>query len=158
MDDTVALQLIAFNQLYKELDGLYHRYAKYCGLSDAAFWVIYSVQESEGAYTQKELCAAWSYSKQTVNSALKSLESQGIIELIPVPGNRKNKQIFLTGPGKALAEKTVIPLMEAEKNAFGNMSDKERGEFLRLTKKHMTLLHTQINLLIKSPSEDASSK
>lgn len=93
MEDKITGKMILYNQFSKELDGLYHLYARKSGLSDTAFWILYSVEESQSVYTQKELCEDWSYSRQTVNSALKKLVEQEIIELRPLPGNRKNKQI-----------------------------------------------------------------
>lgn len=46
---------VAFNQLYKQMDELYHAYAKACGVPDTVFWLLYSLYEG-GAYTQHELC------------------------------------------------------------------------------------------------------
>ena len=150
MDHEVALQLSAFNKLYKELDELYHDFAKHCGISDCAFWILYSVQESVEPYTQKDLSEIWSFSRQTVNSALKNLEADDYIELVPLPGNRKNKEIVLTQKGKNYAEEHVMPLMEAEQNAFGKLTDEERSEFLRLTQKHISLLRTETNAILES--------
>ena len=31
-------------RLYKEDDGLYHRLAKHFGLSDSAFWIVYTLE------------------------------------------------------------------------------------------------------------------
>lgn len=145
MKDELFEKLIIYNQLFKELDQLYRSYAKCSGLSDTAFWIIYCIQEGSGTYTQKELCDDWSYSKQTVNSALKNLEQQNFIELIPSLDNRKNKQIFLTPSGIKLAEKIVLPLIEAEKNAFSGLGKENLNEFLKLTQKHNTLLHAEIS-------------
>lgn len=138
-------QLIEFNQLYKELDRLYHNYAKDCGLSDSILWILYSIYESKGIYTQKNLCELWSYNKQTVNSALKNLEANGFITLEAIPDNRKNKQIILTDSGNELIEQFIKPLMEAEQNSFRKMDDNERNEFLRVTKKYIDLLQAEIS-------------
>lgn len=148
MKDKMFEKLIIYNQLFKELDLLYHNYAKYSGLSDTAFWIIYSIQERSDAYTQKELCDNWSYSRQTVNSALKNLEQQQLIQLIPACDNRKNKQIFLTPLGNALAERVIIPLIDAEKKAFSKLGKEDLDEFLNLTQKHNDLLHVEINKII----------
>lgn len=138
-------QLIEFNQLYKELDRLYHNYAKDCGLSDSILWILYSIYESKGIYTQKNLCELWSYNKQTVNSALKNLEANGFITLEAIPDNRKNKQIILTDSGNELIEQFIKPLMEAEQNSFRKMDNNERNEFLRVTKKYIDLLQAEIS-------------
>lgn len=158
MNNEIFAKLVIYNQLFKELDQLYHNYAKSSGLSDTMFWIIYSIQERSEAYTQKELCDIWFYSRQTVNSALKNLEEQKLIELIPSPDNRKNKQIFLTSSGKELAMNVIRPLMEAEENAFSKLGEKNLDEFLRLTQKHNNLLNIEIKKIIKMSSENVSSQ
>ena len=68
------------NQLYKQMDGIYHRYARRLGLSDTAFWILYCLGEASAPLTQRELCDSWAYPPQTVNSALKGLERQGLLK------------------------------------------------------------------------------
>ncbi len=148
MDDARITPIIIYNQLIKEMDKLYHDYAQKSGLPDTAFWILYSIEEGTRAYTQKEICDAWSYSRQTINSALKNLEKQGYIRLIPQPNNRKNKQIFLTQTGNDFSQKVIIPLIEAEKRTFALLGD-DLSEFLRLSQKHMTLLRTEVNGLLR---------
>lgn len=148
MKEFLFTEMTEYNQLQKNYEGLYHKFARQCGLSDTAFWILYSVKECEEAFTQKELCKQWFYSKQTVNSALKQLQTQGFIKLMPLPGNKKNKQIYLTEEGELLARQTVIPLMEAEHLAFGSLSATERQAFLNLTKKYILELQTKVNEII----------
>ena len=81
MQTHITDQLAAFNRLYKEMDEIYHIYAKKQGVSDAALWLMYSLYERDAGYTQRELCSAWHYPPQTVNSSLKNLEKQGLIAL-----------------------------------------------------------------------------
>lgn len=149
MEDKIIGKMTLYNQFTKELDGLYHLYARRSGLADTAFWILYSIEESQSVYTQKELCEAWSYSRQTVNSALKKLEAQEIIELVPLPDNRKNKQIVLTESGKALVEQVIAPLIEAEKNVFVKLGDQDADEFLRLTQRHLELFHEEIKQVLR---------
>ena len=148
MEEVLFSEMAEYNQLQKNFERLYHKFARQCGLSDTAFWILYSVKECEEAFTQKELCEEWFYSKQTVNSALKQLQTQGIIKLIPLPGNKKNKQIYLTEEGELLVAKTVVPLMKAEQQALGSLNGKERKKFLSLTKKYMVELQIKINEII----------
>lgn len=93
----------------------------------------------------KQSCAVCGFfHKQTINTALKKMEEDGLICFERSTQNRKKKQIFLTEEGTALAQKTVIPFMEMEKRAFGSLDDKERKEFLRLTQKHLDLLQEEL--------------
>ena len=154
MKQNIPTQLIAFNQVHKEMDIVYHNYAKDFGLSDTAFWILYSVSEHNGSITQSGLCADWSYTPQTVNSALKDLEKRNIIVLEPVPANRKNKWITLTDTGKDLVYRSVIPLMQAEWDSFAALSEEERELLLSTTKKHISILRDKINKIDKISSED----
>ena len=122
MNDPIAAQLAAFNQLYKEMNEIYHAYAKEQGISDTVLWILYSLYENNASYIQKELCSEWHYPPQTINSALKALEKQGIISLETIPGNRKNKLVSLTEDGKVLTQKIIARLTDAEQNAILNMA------------------------------------
>lgn len=144
MNPNIADPLAEFNRLYKKLDEVYHQYAKRLGLSDMALWLLYSLYESGGPCTQRAFCAAWHYPPQTVNSALKSLEKEGIIERKAIPGNRKTKQLVLTQKGEAYMESTILPLMHAEQQAFQEMPLQERAQLLSLTRKYIDLLDIKI--------------
>ena len=154
MDRRDYLPLLIFNQIYKEIDGLYHHYAKSCGLPDAAFWVLYSLAENDQISTQRELCSAWCYSPQTVNSALKKLEAQGLVKLESMKDIGRNKQILFTDAGKALLQTVILPLMAAEQHTFDDLGEAKRDELLSLTQEYASLLRININQIINTSSED----
>lgn len=153
--DKVFSMLIEYNQLFRELDNLYHNYAKSCGLSDSTLWILYSIYEDKEIHTQKDLCESWSYSKQTVNSSMKNLIANGYIKLTALSENRKNKQMILTESGEELVQRFIAPLMNAEQNAFSRLSSDEQNKFLKLTKKHVDLLQAEIfNLISDNNTND----
>lgn len=136
--------LAVFNQLYKKMDEIYHLYAKRMGISDTALWLLYSLYEEGTAYTQRELCSIWQLPPQTVNSALKTLERQEIIALVPIPGNQKNKRIALTTKGEEMTREIIHPLILAEQRTFAGLTEAEREALLSLTQKHVDLLQEEI--------------
>lgn len=140
-----SMPVVEFNQAQKENDINYRNYAKSAGLTDTAFWILYSIAERETPYTQKELCTSWFFPVQTVNSALKDLVRRGILRLEPVPGNRKNKSIALTAEGNALVCRVIMPLIEAEQRAFERMGKEEYDRFLEMTHRHVTFLKEEID-------------
>lgn len=144
MEKHLTDPLAVFNQVYKEMDEIYHLYAKQHGISDTALWLMYSLYQSETAYTQREFCSDWHYPPQTINSALKNFEKQGIIELQSIPDNQKNKLIVLTQKGKDWAEKIISPLILAERRSFQGMKKEERDALLVLSKKYVDLLRSEI--------------
>lgn len=134
---------------FRENDGIYHSYAKFCSMSDSEQWFLYSLWLHDCTCTQKEFCSEWFYSPQTINSSLKALEAKGLIQLEFVPGNKKSKNIIFTETGEAICKKFIDPLLEAEKNAFCALDDNEKCEFLRLTKKYNAHLRDEIGKLTK---------
>lgn len=76
MEQSTVFVLYSFNQAHKRMNVIYHDYAKAIGLSDAAFWLLYSVYEHGKPCTQKDLCQAWFYAPQTINSAIKAMQEQ----------------------------------------------------------------------------------
>lgn len=52
--------------------------------------------------------------KQTTNMVLKDLESKGYVELVPLPEDKRNKQIRFTEAGKQYADSILSELRNAE--------------------------------------------
>lgn len=140
---TIAEQIETLNQHLKETDAVYHNAAVRFGLSDSAFWILYAVSDSRRIYTQQELCSSWSYTKQTVNSAIQSLIRRGYITLEPVTGARNSKIVRLTEAGAAFAEQTVHRLWQADQRAFGRLTKEERETFLALSEKYLLLFQEE---------------
>ena len=153
MNFEMKSNIVTYNQLVKELDDTYKLYSKKSGLSDTVFWILYFSYEQKETYTQSEICDAWYYSRQTVNSALKNLEEKNLVKLIPSKTNRKNKEIFLTEEGLLLARKVIVPLMEAETKALDALEEKEMHLFLSLMKKHTDIFKEEINHILKEEEE-----
>ena len=147
-DKELKERLELLNQNDTALNDLYRNYAAAVNLSDTALWVLYVAWVQGEGCTQKEICDAWSYPRQTINSALKSLEGQGYLELRTLPGNRKNKRIFFTKEGRAFGEKTVRPLLEAEKSSFGQLDEKEQKHLVGLSQKRTLLLQLEMERTI----------
>lgn len=153
--------LAEYNRLYKENDELYRNAAKALGLSDCAFWILYFLRESGGepdcSLTQSGICSAIYAPKQTVNSSLKKLAEEGIIELAE-GADRRSKPVCLTKKGTALAGQTVDRVLEAEQRAFGRMSADEQKLFLELFRKYTNLLKTEIGGIGKQESDRESAE
>ena len=136
--------LATFNQLYKEMDEIYHQYARDHGMSDTAMWLLYSLCLSDTPYTQREICSEWHYPPQTLNSALKTLERQGLIALESVPGNQKNKLVVLTEQGNSVVQQMIVPLVAAERQSFMELQESEKEALLSLTQKYVDLLQSNM--------------
>lgn len=156
MKPSAAGQLAALNQSYKEMEHIYHWYARRHGLSDAHLWLLYSLYESQ-SHTQREISSIWHYPPQTVNSALKSLERKGLILLEDVPGNKRNKRVALSGRGTALAREIIHPLICAEQRAIQSLGEAETDALVALTGKYTELLQAELAKQGAQPTHTAGA-
>lgn len=137
MNFSLGEHLEEFNRLYREMDRIYHELAVKAELSDSAFFILYAIVEMGNGYLQKDIAERYSISRQTVNSSIQNLKAKGYISM--EPGNGRDRHICLTPSGRQLAKDTIYPVMEMEKAAFAEMSDKESRELLKLTRKYVRI-------------------
>lgn len=135
--------LIRYNRIFKDTDKIYHNFAKSYGLSDCAFWILYLLRETDTQYTQAEICNMLSLPRQTVNSALKNLQSEGYICLTPVENNKKSKILVLTEKGEGLAKNSADMVLKAEIKVLRQFSENELQLFLSLSEKYAVLLRKE---------------
>ena len=138
-------QLIEFYSVLKEIDSLYSKYAIQSGLSESAYWVMYTIRQIEGECTQKSICEQWSFSKQTINSSLKILEKQGLITLEASSHDKRSKQIILTQAGDTFAKEHIDIIFEMEENTFDKMSHVERTAMIESNRRYLELFRTEMN-------------
>ena len=124
-----------FNRLYREMDQIYHGLAVKMGLSDSAFIILYTIMELGEGCLQKDIADWCSLSRQTVNSSIQNLKSQGFLSLDS--GKGREKEIFLTDEGKRMVEEKIFPVMELEQSVFEEMSPQECREMFNLMGKYV---------------------
>ena len=112
MDEHAYRRLREYNDSLKAIDDTYRAAARRFGLPECAFWILYTLRVERAPLTQSEICALQYQPKQTVHSALKRLEADGLLKLAH-GGNRKSKYVCLTEKGARLAERTVDCIAEA---------------------------------------------
>ncbi|MCI8331309.1 MAG: winged helix DNA-binding protein [Clostridiales bacterium] len=140
MNEQTYGRLLAYNSLLKELDDIYRHAAKNTGLSECTLWILYTLRVEPTPSTQSEIGRFLCQPKQTVNSALKKMEKEGLIEFF-YANDRKNKRIRLTDAGKALAAQTADKVIRAEYAALCGLSEQEQAAFIRLFQQYIRLLH-----------------
>lgn len=138
-------EISKINYLTEEVDSLYHQAALRLGVSDSVLLVLYMM------YTKGDECFLYDIykmsgiSKQTINSAIRKLESEDIVYL--KNHNGKTKIVCLTEKGHDFVQQTGARLFEAECNAFSDWDEDEIDLYLSLIKKHNDSLKTQIEKL-----------
>ena len=135
-----------FNRIYNDYCSIYRNIAKHFGLSETVFWILYTLIDENKPITQSYLCGIIYLPKQTINSALKKMETDGLITLKPAEDNR-SKKILLTDVGKQLAEKTVEHLRNTENRALERFSYEEQHIFIDLFGKYNQNLKEELGKL-----------
>lgn len=145
-------ELKEFNSLYKEMDEIYHRIALELGLSDSAFFIMYSIAEFGDGCLQKDIAEQYFISKKTINSSIKNLEAKGYIVL--EKGNRRDMHIHFTQAGQEFADKKIAPVFELENSVFEEFPEEECQKLLQLTRKYVMLCRKKVKEKFKLSSED----
>lgn len=145
MKNTLTKELRRFNYIVGGIDQLYHEAALKLGLSDSALAVLYTICGEGKPCPISLICRFAGMSKQTVNSALRKLENDGVIRLDAVDG--KQKSAVLTDKGKKLADATVSKIIAAENRIFESWTEQERTEYIHLTQKYLNEFRNEIDKL-----------
>ena len=145
VDGKIAEKRMMFDRIFKEQDYFYYQAAAKANLSEAAFWILFGICDSEKSWTQSDLCREFYYSKQTVNSAVKRLEKMGFIQLMADKGNGNRKILVLTETGKNYCQAEIVPLIEAEQDAFASFTEEEVEILLSLMQRQLDALKKRIN-------------
>lgn len=130
------------NCLASDLDSLYHQAAQKMGVSDSVMFVLYALYENKGMIPLNDIRKITGISKQTLNSAIRKLENEGIIYLQQKSGRAKT--VCLTENGKEYVNQTVARLFAAECSAFHEWTTEEIFRFLHFMEKFNTDFRQQI--------------
>lgn len=145
MKNYVSKEMKRCNYLIGEIDAVYHEMAVNLGLSDSAMRILYAICDSGESCLLQEICRRSGVSKQTINSAIRKLEAEGIVYLEPAGG--KSKNVCLTKEGKRLAEQTVIRIMEAENDILASWAKEDVDKYLGLTEEFLTAIREKAKYL-----------
>ena len=147
---SVKAQNIELNRICRKFDEVYHDYAVRCGISDASFWVLYTMCESDDIYTQNDLAGMWCFPKQTVNFAISKLVKDGFIRLEQIAGARNSKAVRLTDKGRELCGRIIVPVIEAEQRSLMGMTKQERDLLISLSRKQYDNFKSEIEKCVNN--------
>lgn len=127
--------LLRFNHLVGEINSAYHEAALHFGFSDSEFQIIYTLSCEGGRCLLGDICAYSGMSKQTVNSALRKLERDGILTLENYDG--KKKTAVFTERGKVLADSTAAKIIASENRIYDGWGRENTEFYLKMTKEYL---------------------
>ena len=117
-------------QLDHQIDEFYHTLAQRVGLSDSALWVLWSLMELGEGCPEK-------------------LERDGLLALRPREG--REVSLSLTGRGRELVRRSVLPVMEAERTAARGLTEEEWRTIIGLSRKWLSLFREAAASIPRSP-------
>ena len=108
------------------IDGIYDEYGRKCKIASTnVLWILYALNDDE-KHSQKDICDGWSIPRTTINTIIKDLEQQQMVEMIPIPGKRREKYVKLTEKGKEYADYVLAKLYEKERMIFEKINDPDK--------------------------------
>lgn len=133
------------NYLCTELGAIYHKCALKLGISDSITIVLYAIYDAGNECLLQDIYKTSGVSKQTINSAIRNLEKDGILKLEQY--NKKAKKVVLTEKGKDLVNQTAAKLYQAESDAFNSWTKEEIETYISLMEKYNDCLRAQLQKL-----------
>lgn len=146
-DSTVLISkyLKEYNHIYKEANDIYHEIARKLQLSDSALDIFYTIFEIGDNCLQRDICKASCMPKQTVNSSIRKLQTDGYLTLSP--GKGRSMHIHLTASGQKLIQEKLVPLIRIENDAFEDMTVEECEQLIHLNAKYNQALRSRLSNL-----------
>lgn len=156
----IARAYEALDSFWREQNQLYRDVAASFGISESAFNILYAIYlAGEKGIAQRDICVQMCIGKQTVNSSIHKLEREGVVVLKSGPG-RRGLLAHLTPVGLELAERTIVPMIEAELAALREFDDRELELALLLGRRHTDALRSHFanipGVLLTSQSSKAA--
>ena len=133
------------NTMLCEIDSIYQSLLLSKGLSDSEYVVLFSIMELGEGCLQKDISYKSYINKKTINSTIKKLEKNGIIELRA--GKYPNMHIYLTDFGKKYMEDNIIPIIEIENNVMGSVPDADFETFVSMYIKYSKIFRKEADKL-----------
>lgn len=118
----MSSNLREYNRIYKKVNDIYRETAARFGLSNSTFDILYTICEVGDGCLQRDVCDATFIPKQS-------------------------KHIHLTESGHILLKETIFPIVEAENEAFLELSQEECELLLKLHGKYVTALRNKFSKL-----------
>lgn len=129
------------NHLLSETDAAYHEFAVKLGLSDSCMRVLYTLYENGCCCMLRDICYLTGMTKQTLHSAIRKLEHEGVLCAEAAP--TKGKQIRLTAKGEQLAQHTAAKVIDAENRIFSSWEPSDVEKYLALTERFLNELREE---------------
>lgn len=134
-----------YNHLSGEIQACYHEASLKFGISDSVSIILYTICNAGEKHSLSAICKESGLTKQTVNSALRRLESDGIVYTEAVDG--KSKNVCLTDRGKEYVKGNALKLINLENDIFSSWDEEDVQKYLGLTERFLVSLKERTSRL-----------
>lgn len=138
MKTCISNEMKRYNHLVGEMNAVYHDISLHLGLSDSAMIILYTICDNGDSCLLQDISRRSGVSKQTINSAIRKLEKEGIVYL--KSAGAKNKNVYLTDEGIQLAKHSALRLIEMENDIFASWETDDVEKYLEFTERFLTSL------------------
>lgn len=146
-EDRKSHSIEAYWETYKDMDRIYSRFAKECGLSDGEYWTLIMI--NEGCTTQAKIREEIPLNKQTIHSAIKQLVKKGFICLETNENNQREKKISLTKEGRDFTKNHIDPMVRLEQKAWERLDKEEQKQLIENSQKYNDLLESELEAYLQ---------
>jgi len=126
------------NLLHSEIGNVYHDISVQMGLSDSVSNILYAICNFGDTCLLGDIVNMTGIPKQTLNSALRKMEANGILHLETV--EKRRKKVVLTESGKLLAQKTAGEIIRMENEIFSSWEEEELAIYMELIQRYLNQL------------------
>lgn len=145
MEHMVSKEIKRLNHLLGEIDAVYHEMAWKLGVSDSVFNILYSIYNEGDQCMLQDVCRNSGLSKQTINSAVRKLEKEGIVYL--EQADPRHKMVCLTEAGKNLAGRTAGWVIRAENEILASWEKEDVEVYLSMIRRYLLAIRDKAKTL-----------
>lgn len=113
--------------------------------SDAQFNILVLLKDSKDPLTQNDLSKKLLVDKSNITGLLDRLQKQGLIQRLPVEGDRRSYHIRLTKEGNKLINKLDTLYTEKVRRITSQLTERDCNDLIRVSKKIRTGLFEEEN-------------
>lgn len=136
--------------MLSEISSIYEKLLLSKNVPEGVFIIMSSILDLGEGCLQKQISEISYLNKKTVNSAIKKLQKEGLIEL--VAGKYPNMHIHLTDKGREYMTSKIIPIIEVERKALELMPSEEFGTLVEGYKKYIDNFREHVDMFAERNS------
>lgn len=134
-----------FMEVNNRYDAAYKLIATKENMQPIELWILMTIAEEDRLMSQKELSEALYESKQTVNSAVKRLQNNGLIELVTNPDDRRYKTLAVTQTGYKFVIEHQNNINHVTNQVFDRYTPEQVQQLVHMLDDYVTTLEEFIN-------------